>query len=132
MPSPISVRYSRRIPTTTKPGKDCSESVACSTSGCRSELAQRKLNDAAGTLVQLKLIRPDDPALAQIDAKLAEAQIRRQRISRRQGTHVRSVAQLVHANPRSKLVEQRGLRGYSQLRRMPSDPRDWPMRRRPS
>ena len=41
----------------------------------QAELAQRRLSDAAGTLVQLKVIRPGDPGLARIEVKLAEAQI---------------------------------------------------------
>ncbi len=41
----------------------------------QSELAQRRINDAAGTLAQLKFIRPGDPGLIQIDAKVTEAQI---------------------------------------------------------
>ncbi len=41
----------------------------------QSEMAQRKFNDAAGTLAQLKLMRPGDAALAQVDGKLADAQI---------------------------------------------------------
>ena len=41
----------------------------------QSELTQRRLNDAAATLVQLKLIRRGDPALSQIDAQLSEAQV---------------------------------------------------------
>ena len=41
----------------------------------QSELAQRRVNDAAATLAQLNLIRPGDPALAPIGTQLAEAQI---------------------------------------------------------
>jgi len=41
----------------------------------QSELGQRKFTDAAGTLANLRLIRPGDPGLAQIDARLAEMQI---------------------------------------------------------
>ena len=41
----------------------------------QSELGQRKFNDVASTLAQLRLIRPGDPELAQVDAKLTEAQI---------------------------------------------------------
>ena len=41
----------------------------------QSELGQRKFNDVASTLAQLRLIRPGDPGLAQIAVKLAEAQI---------------------------------------------------------
>jgi protein TonB len=95
----------------------------------QSELAQRKLNDAAGTLVQLKLIRPDDPVLAQIDAKLAAAQIAAaDEISRRQGdARAQQLAQLVSTRIREgKLVDPASdsAKTYlAQLRRMPSDPR---------
>ncbi len=41
----------------------------------RTELGERRFSDAAGTLSQLKLVRPNDPALIPLDAKLAEAQI---------------------------------------------------------
>jgi TonB family protein len=41
----------------------------------QSELGQRRFNDAAGTVAQLKLIRQGDQGLTQIDARLAEAQI---------------------------------------------------------
>ncbi len=41
----------------------------------QSELGQRKYNDAAATLAQLKLIRRDDPGLTQVDARVTEAQI---------------------------------------------------------
>jgi len=41
----------------------------------QSELAQRRLNDAAVTVAQLKLIRPQDHALAQVEARLAAAQL---------------------------------------------------------
>ncbi len=41
----------------------------------QAELAQRRLNDVAITLAQLRLIRPGDPGLAQIAANLAEAEI---------------------------------------------------------
>jgi protein TonB len=41
----------------------------------QSETAQRKFGDAAGTLAQLRLLRPGDAGLAQVDGKLAEAQI---------------------------------------------------------
>jgi periplasmic protein TonB len=41
----------------------------------QSELGQRRYNDAAGTLAQLKLIRPNDPRLAPIEAKLAAVQL---------------------------------------------------------
>lgn len=95
----------------------------------QSELAQRKFNDAAGTLVQLKLIRPGDPALAQVDAKLAEAQIAAaDESSRRQGAaHAQQLAQLVSARIREgKLVDPAtdSAKVYlTQLRKMPSDPR---------
>ena len=95
----------------------------------QSELAQRKLNDAAGTLAHLKLIRPDDPALAQIDAKLAAAQIAAaDEISRRQGdARAQQLAQLVSTRIREgKLVDPANdsAKTYlAQLRRMPSDPR---------
>ena len=95
----------------------------------QSELAQRKLNDAAGTLVQLKLIRPGDPGLAQIDAKLAEAQIAAaNEISRRQGdARAQQLAQLVSTRIREgKLVEPAtdSAKVYlTQLRRLPADPK---------
>jgi len=95
----------------------------------QSELAQRKFNDAAGTLVQLKLIRPGDPGLAQVDAKLAEAQIAAaDEISRRQGAaHAQQLAQLVSARIREgKLVDPAtdSAKVYlTQLRKMPSDPK---------
>ena len=41
----------------------------------RTELGERRFSDAAGTLSQLKLVRPNDPALIPLDAKLTEAQI---------------------------------------------------------
>jgi protein TonB len=95
----------------------------------QSELAQRKFNDAAGTLVQLKLIRPGDPGLVQIDAKLAEAQLAAaDEISRRQGAaHAQQLAQLVSARIREgKLVDPAtdSAKVYlTQLRRMPADPK---------
>jgi protein TonB len=95
----------------------------------QSELAQRKLKDAAGTLVQLKLIRPGDPGLAQIDAKLAEAQIAAaNEVSRRQGdARAQQLAQLVSTRIREgKLVDPAtdSAKAYlTQLRRMPADPK---------
>ncbi len=95
----------------------------------QSELAQRKLNDAAGTLAHLKLIRPDDPALAQSHAKLAAAQsAAADEISRRQGdARAQQLAQLVSTRIREgKLVDPANdsAKTYlAQLRRMPSDPR---------
>jgi TonB family protein len=95
----------------------------------QSELAQRKLNDAAGTLTQLKLIRPGDPGLAQMDAKLAEAQIAAaDESSRRQGdARAHQLAQLVSTRIREdKLVEPAtdSAKTYlTLLRRMPSDPK---------
>ena len=95
----------------------------------QTELAQRRLNDAAGTLAHLKLIRPGDPALAQIDAKLAAAQVAAaDEISRRQGdARARQLAQLVSTRIREgKLVEPAtdSAKTYlTQLRRMPSDPK---------
>lgn len=95
----------------------------------QSELAQRKLNDAAGTLAHLKLIRPDDPALAQVDAKLAAAQVAAaDEISRRQGdARAQQLAQLVSTRIREgKLVDPANDSAKTylvQLRRMPSDPR---------
>jgi protein TonB len=74
----------------------------------QSELAQRKLNDAAGTLAHLKLIRPGDPALARFDAKLAEAQAAAAaEVSRRQAAaRAEQLAQLVSTRPRDgKLVD---------------------------
>jgi len=94
----------------------------------QSELAQRKFNDAAGTLAQLKLIRPGDPGLAQIDAKLAEAQTAAaDEISRRQGdARAHQLAQLVSTRIREdKLVDPAtdSAKAYlMQLRRMP-DPK---------
>ncbi|MGB7737653.1 MAG: energy transducer TonB, partial [Steroidobacteraceae bacterium] len=95
----------------------------------QSELAQRKFNDAAGTLVQLKLIRPGDPGLARADAKLAEAQLAAaDENSRRQGAaRAQQLAQLVSARIREgKLVDPAtdSAKGYlTQLRKMPSDPK---------
>jgi protein TonB len=95
----------------------------------QSELAQRKLNDAAGTLAHLKLIRPDDPALAQSHAQLAAAQsAAADEISRRQGdARAQQLAQLVSTRIREgKLVDPANdsAKTYlAQLRRMPSDPR---------
>jgi protein TonB len=74
----------------------------------QSELAQRKLNDAAATLAHLKLIRPGDPALARFDAKLAEAQAAAAaEVSRRQAAaRAEQLAQLVSTRPRDgKLVD---------------------------
>ncbi|MBK7902463.1 MAG: energy transducer TonB [Proteobacteria bacterium] len=95
----------------------------------QSELAQRQLNDAAATLFQLKLIRPGDPGLAQIDSKLAEAQIAAaNEISRRQGdARAKQLAQLVSTRIREgKLVEPAtdSAKVYlTQLRRLPADPK---------
>jgi protein TonB len=94
----------------------------------QAELGQRRFNDAAVTLGQLKLIRPGDPGLAQIDAKLAEAQIAAAaEISRRQGAaHAQQLAQLVSTRIREgKLVDpaRDSAKLYlAQLRRMPTDP----------
>ncbi|MBK6349800.1 MAG: TonB family protein [Steroidobacteraceae bacterium] len=68
----------------------------------QTELAQRRLNDAAGTLAQLKLIRPGDPALARFDAKLEEAQAAAAaEVSRRQAAaRAEQLAQLVSTRPR--------------------------------
>ncbi|MCX7054319.1 MAG: energy transducer TonB [Proteobacteria bacterium] len=95
----------------------------------QSELALRKFNDAAGTLAQLKLIRPGDPGLARVEAKLAEAQVAAaDEISRRQGAaHAQQLAQLVSARIREdKLVDPASdsAKVYlAQLRRMPLDPK---------
>jgi TonB family protein len=95
----------------------------------QAELAQRKLNDAASTLAHLKLIRPDDPALAQVDAKLAAAQVAAaDEISRRQGeARAQQLAQLVSTRIREgKLVDPANdsAKTYlAQLRRLPSDPK---------
>lgn len=68
----------------------------------QTELAQRRLNDAASTLAQLRLIRPGDPALARFDAKLAEAQAAAAaEASRRQAAaRAEQLAQLVATRPR--------------------------------
>ena len=95
----------------------------------QSELAQRKFNEAADTLAHLKLIRPGDPGLAQVDAKLAAAQIAAaDEISRRQGdARAQQLAQLVSTRIREgRLVDPAtdSAKAYlTQLRRMPSDPR---------
>jgi protein TonB len=95
----------------------------------QSELAQRKLNDAAGTLAQLKLIRPGDPGLAQAAAKLAQAQsAAADEISRRQGfARAQQLAQLVSTRIREgKLVDPAAdsAKAYLiQLRRMPAEPK---------
>jgi TonB family protein len=95
----------------------------------QSEFAQRRLNDAAGTLAQLKLIRPGDPGLAQAAAKLAEAQsAAAEEISRRQGdARARQLAQLVSTRIREgKLVDPAtdSAKAYvAQLRKMPAEPR---------
>ena len=95
----------------------------------QSELALRKFNDAAGTLAQLKLIRPGDPGLAQVEAKLAAAQIAAaDEISRRQvAANAQQLAQLVSTRIREdKLVDPANdsAKTYlTQLRRMPSDPK---------
>ena len=69
----------------------------------QTELAQRRLNDAASTLAQLRLIRPGDPALARFDAKLAEAQAAAAaEASRRQAAaRAEQLAQLVATRPRA-------------------------------
>ena len=95
----------------------------------QSEFAQRKLNDAAGTLAHLKLIRPGDPGLAQAAAKLAEAQsAAASEISRRQGdARAQQLAQLVSMRIREgKLVDPAtdSAKAYlAQLRRMPAEPK---------
>jgi protein TonB len=95
----------------------------------QSELAQRKLNDAANTLAQLKLIRPGDPGLAQAAAKLADAQsAAADEINRRQGdARAQQLAQLVSTRIREgKLVDPAtdSAKAYLvQLRRMPAEPK---------
>lgn len=95
----------------------------------QSELAQRRLNDAANTLAQLKLIRPGDPGLAQAAAKLADAQsAAADEISRRQGdARAQQLAQLVSTRIREgKLVDPAtdSAKAYLvQLRRMPAEPK---------
>ncbi len=74
----------------------------------QSELAQRRLNDAAATIAQLKLIRPQDHALAQVEARLAAAQLAAADDLRRRQADARAqqLAQLLAPRPReSKPVD---------------------------
>ena len=76
----------------------------------QAEFAQRRLNEAAATLTQLNLIRPGDPALARLDAKLAEAQAAAAAAAevsrRRAAVRAEQLAQLASTRPRDgKLVD---------------------------
>jgi TonB family protein len=86
----------------------------------KSELAQRKFEDVAGTLAHLQLIRPGDPALAQIEGKLVDAQI----AAALQAGNVERAGQLLRqASQAGTLPEQSAAHWRDELARRQGDAR---------